>query len=138
MFAAKPAVILRDFDKSLQILQFFKQNVNKILRELVKFKIKMNTTNANYFQKILLIFFQIHKKNANVLEMHRFISNFLCFCAANAAVSAAKWVATLHDFGKNDHVFESFCEILSKFDTSLANRKQKKTSLLQFFFQIFC
>ena len=100
VFAAKPAVILRDFDKILQIVEFFKQNVNKILRELVKFKIKMNTTNANYFQKILLIFFQIHKKNANVLEMHRFISNFLCFCAANAVVSAAKWVATLHDFGK--------------------------------------
>ena len=29
VFAAKPAVILRDFDKSLQILEFFEQNVNK-------------------------------------------------------------------------------------------------------------
>ena len=101
VFAAKPAVILRDFDKSLQILECFKQNVNKILRELVKFKIKMNTTNANYFPKFLLIFFQNSQKNAKVLEMHRFISNFPCFCAANAAVSVAKWVATLHDFGKN-------------------------------------
>ena len=49
VFAAKPAVILRDFDKILQILKFFKQNVNKILRELVKFKIEMNTTNAIFF-----------------------------------------------------------------------------------------
>ena len=34
---------------------------------------------------------------------------------------------------KNDHVFENFGEILSTFDTSLANRKQKKTSRLHFF-----
>ena len=38
---------------------------------------------------------------------------------------------------KNDHVFENFGEILSTFDTSLANRKQKKTSRLQFFFKFF-
>ena len=57
MFAAKPAVILRDFDKILQILEFFKQNVNKILRELVKFKIEMNTTNAIFFSNVFVNFF---------------------------------------------------------------------------------
>ena len=38
---------------------------------------------------------------------------------------------------KTDHVFENFGEILSTFDTSLANRKQRKTSLLQIFFETF-
>ena len=34
---------------------------------------------------------------------------------------------------KNDHVFENFGEILSTFDTSLANRKQKKHHGCNFF-----
>jgi hypothetical protein len=38
---------------------------------------------------------------------------------------------------KNDHNFERFCEILSKVDTRLANRKQKKTSPLHIVFKIF-
>ena len=81
VFAAKPAVILRDFDKSLQILEFFKQNVNKILRELVKFKIKMNTTNANYFPKFLLIFLQNSQKKCKRFgnaPIHQQFPLFLC------------------------------------------------------------
>ncbi len=38
---------------------------------------------------------------------------------------------------KNDHVFERFCEILSKVDTRLANRKPKKKSLLHIVFKTF-
>ena len=80
VFAAKPAVILRDFDKILQILKFFKQNVNKILRGLVKFKIKMNTTNAIFFPKFLLIFPNSQKKCKRFgnAPIHQQFSLFLC------------------------------------------------------------
>ena len=37
---------------------------------------------------------------------------------------------------KTDHVFENFGEILSTFDTSLANRKQKKNTTVAIFFSI--
>ena len=65
--------------------------------------------------------------------MHRFISNFLCFWAANAAVSAAKWVATLHDFGKKWSRFWFFLWNFVKIWHEHGEPKEKKHQCCVFF-----
>ena len=70
--------------------------------------------------------------------MHRFINNFHCFCAANAAVSAAKWIATLHDFGNK---WSRFWKILWNFVKSrhkVGEPKATKNITVANCFQTFC
>ncbi len=103
----------------------------------MKLKIKMNTADANCFSKHLLIFFQIHKKKLQTIWKCTDSSTISIVSVRRPRCPRLNKLQLCTILEKNDHNFERFCEILSKVDTRLANRKQKKTSLVHIVFKTF-
>ena len=103
----------------------------------MKVKIKMNTADANCFSKHLLIFFQIHKKKLQTIwKCTDSLTISIVSVQRRPLCPRLNGLQLCTILEKNDHVFERLCEILSKINTRLANRKQKKTSLLHIVFKI--
>ena len=95
----------------------------------------MNTADANFFSKHF--FFQIHKKMQTFWKCTDSSAISLVSVQQTPLCPLLNGLQLCTILEKTDHVFENFGEILSTFDTSLANRKQRKTSLLQIFFETF-